>query len=201
MKILKALITGIVLTTVVSCTSMEVTELPIKEAQKSNSTRLPTSEVNVVRSIGIFSPGDKLRGDLLLEQSLSDALYKKKVRNLTSSLLLKNNESRELKPVIKLLKRDKFEALMVIKNLDIASDSIRSPNATIGNSEIETLIIQKDSHPLRTLTAQIDFIDLKTQRTLWSGELTFKDTNSLPLLIQKTADGIVKHLESKQLLP
>lgn len=201
MKILKALITGIVLTTVVSCTSMEVTELPIKEAQKSNSTRLPTSEVNVVRSIGIFSPGDKLRGDLLLEQSLSDALYKKKVRNLTSSLLLKNNESRELKPVIKLLKRDKFEALMVIKNLDIASDSIRSPNATIGNTERETLIIQKDSQPLRTLTAQIDFIDLKTQKTLWSGELTFKDTNSLPLLIQKTADGIVKHLESKQLLP
>lgn len=201
MKILKAIITGVVLTTVVSCTSMEVSDLPIKESQKATSARLPNSEANAIHSIGIFSPGDKLRGDLLLEQSLSDALYKKKVRNLTSSLLLKNNESRELKPIVKLLKRDKFEALMVIKNLDIASDSLRSPNATVGNTERETLVLQKDAQPLRTLTAQIDFIDLKSQKTLWSGELTFQDANSLPMLIQKTADGIVKYLEAKQLLP
>lgn len=136
----------------------------------------------------------------MLEQSLSDALYKKKIRNLTSSMMLKNNENRELKPVVRLLKRDKFEALMVIKNLDIASESTRTPSATVGNTERETLLLQKTAQPLRTLSAQIDFIDLNNQKTLWSGVLTFQDANALPILIQKTADGIVKYLESRKLI-
>ncbi len=201
MKIIKAIVTGIVLTTVVSCSSLEVNELPSKGTPSAQTTRLPDSQKKPYSSIGIFSPGDNLRGDLLLEQSLSDAFYKKKIRTLTSSLLLKNNEQRELKPVMKILKRDKFEALLVIKNLQIATETNRSPNATVGSTERETLLLKKSSQPLRTLTAQIDFVDLNNQKAIWSGVLTFQDANSLPLLIQKTADGIANYLENKNLVP
>ncbi|MBM4303115.1 MAG: hypothetical protein FJ112_02175 [Deltaproteobacteria bacterium] len=201
MKIFKILSIGIVLTTVVSCSSLEVVEVPVKGAPSNEVVRLPSSQTKSFRSIGIYSPGDPLRGDLMLEQSLSDALYRKKIRNLTSSMLLKQSDSRELKPVMKLLKKDKFEALLVIKELEIITEVTRSPSATVGNTERGTLLLPKTSQPLTILTAKIEFIDLSNQRPLWSGVLTFQDTHSLPLLIDKTADGIAKYLETKQLIP
>ncbi len=201
MKIIKALITGIVLTTVVSCSSLEVNDLPKSTSIQSESTRGVDSQKKGYGSIGIYSSGDKLRGDLLLEESLSNALYKRKIRNLTSSLILSGSESRTLPPVVKVLKRDNFEALLVIKKLEISSESSRSPNATVGNDNRETLILKKQPEPLRTLSAQIEFIDLKSKNTVWSGELTFQDVNSLSLLIQKTADGIASHLAAKNLIP
>jgi hypothetical protein len=201
MKIFKLLSIGVVLTTVVSCSSLEVTEVPIKGAPSPEAARLPNSQTKPFTSIGIYSPGDQLRGDLILEQSLSDAFYRKKIRTLTSSMLLKQSESRDLKPVVKLLKKDKFEALLVIKELEISTEASRSPSATVGNTERETFVLPKTSQPLKTLTAKIDFIDLSTQRPLWSGVLTFQDTHSLPLLIEKTAEGIAKYLETKQLVP
>ena len=90
---------------------------------------------------------------------------------------------------------------LVIKQLEITSTSLRAPSSTIGNFTRETLVLQKQTEPLKTLSAKIEFIDLKTKNTVWSGTLTFQDASSLPLLIQKTADGIVDHLSRKNLLP
>jgi hypothetical protein len=201
MKIIKALVTGIVLTTVVSCSSLEVSEIQTSATQKMNANRMPDSQKKGYGSIGIYSSGDKLKGDIFLEESLSNELYKKKIRNLTSSLILPGNEQRALKPVVKILKRDNFEAMLVIKQLEIASENNRAPSGTVGNDSRDTLILKKESHPLRTLTAQIDFIDLKTTSTVWSGTLTFQDASSLPALIQKTAEGIAAHLTHKNLIP
>lgn len=202
MKIIKAIITGVVLTTVVSCSSLDVRDLPSKEnAGSAESTRSPDSQKKGFGSIGIYSPGDPLRGDLMLEQSLSEALYKRRVRNLTSSLLLPGSQNRSIGTVVKMLKRDNFEALLIIKNLNVVTESSRSPSGTVGNDGRETLILQKEINPLRTLTAQIEFIDLKSKNTVWTGDLTFKDANALPILIEKTADGIANHLANKNLIP
>ena len=204
MNLIKIITTGIVLTTVVSCSSLEISDntlAPQKASAVSVSPRSLDSQEKHYASVGIYSSGDKLKGDLLLEESLSDALYKKKVRNLTSSLILPGNETRSLPPVVKVLKRDSFEALLVIKQLEITSTSLRAPSSTIGNFTRETLVLQKQTEPLKTLSAKIEFIDLKTKNTVWSGTLTFQDASSLPLLIQKTADGIVDHLSRNNLLP
>jgi hypothetical protein len=201
MKIIKAIVTGVVLTTVVSCSSLEMSEVQTSTAPKMEAGRMPDSQKKGYTSIGIYSSGDKLKGDSYLEESLSNELYKKKIRNLTSSLILPGNEQRALKPVVKILKRDNFEAVLVIKQLEIASETNRAPSGTVGNESRETLILKKESHPLRTLTAQIDFIDLKTTATVWSGSLTFQDASSLPILIQKTAEGIADQLAQKNLIP
>lgn len=201
MKILKALTIGIVLTTVVSCSSLEVQDNPLKGTTDSTGLRQPGSELKPYGSIGIYSSGDKLRGDSMLEESLSNTLHQRKIRNLTSSLVLPGSQTRAIGPVVKLLKKDNFEALLIIKNLNIVSETPRSPNGTIGNQSRETLLLKKEAQPLRTLTAELEFIDLKSKNTVWTGQLTFQDTTALPMLIQKTADGIATYLAGKNLIP
>lgn len=200
MKIFKAFTIGIVLTTVVSCSSLDIRELPKNSKETATHNRGLDSQKKSYESIGIYSPGDKLRGDLMLEDSLSDSLYKKKIRNITSSRIVKGSENRALGPVVKILKRDNFEALLIIKNLEVASTSFRSPDGTVGNNIRGSLLLKKESQPLRTLTAQIEFIDLKSKNTLWTGELTFQDANNLPMLIQKTAEGITEYLSKKNFI-
>jgi hypothetical protein len=201
MKLIKALSIGMVLTTLVSCSSLDINDLPAGAGRKVGSIDTPSTPVKPYQSVGIYSPGDKLRGDLLLEQALSDVFYQKKMRTLTSSLMLPGTESRELPPVVKILKRDKFEALLIIKKLEIVSEATRSPSGTIGNNQRGTLLNEEKMQPLRTLTAEIEFVDLKSKNTVWSGNLTFQDTEALPILIQKTADGIANYLTGKSLVP
>ncbi|NBX69797.1 MAG: hypothetical protein EBR01_12650 [Proteobacteria bacterium] len=201
MKILKALTIAIVLTTVVSCSSLEVQEPPTKPAAGFENPRQPDSQKRVYESLGIYSSGDKLRGDSMLEASLADALYRRKIRNITSSIVLPGAQTRAIGPVVKVLKKDNFEALLIIKNLNIVSESSRSPSGTVGNDGRSTLLINKEPQPLRILTAELEFIDLKSKNTVWTGQLTFQDTNSLPVLIEKTAIGIADYLANKQLIP
>ncbi len=200
MKIIKALVTGIVLTTVVSCSSLEINDNPSQASVRPETIPAAPSRSQPYQSIGIYSDGDPLRGNILLEESLSDAFHKKHIRNLTASHLFPAGDTPSLAPIVKRLKQDNFEAILVIKNLDILSQPLRTPNGTVANSSRSSLSHKQIVQPFRTLTAEIEFIDLSTQNKVWSGVLTFKDASSLPLLIEKTAEGIALHLRTQNII-
>lgn len=200
MKIIKALVTGIVLTTVVSCSSLEINDNPSQASIQPQTIAAPHSRFHPYQSIGIYSDGDPLRGNILLEESLSDAFHKKHIRNLTARHLFPAGDTRPLGPIVKRLKQDNFEAILVIKNLDILSEPVRTPNGTVANSSRSSLAHRQIVQPLRTLTAEIEFIDLSTQNKVWSGVLTFKEASTLPLLIEKTAEGIALHLRAQNII-
>lgn len=209
MKPIQGILLLSVFSTMVSCSSFRLEKTAtegspfqaIAGGPKSLSKeRLPSSQVQPYQSIGIYSSGNPIQGDLLLENELSDVLYQRKIRTLTAQHLLPGADTRSLAPVVKLLRQRNFEALLVIRNLDLAAEPAGSPGGTTAVVDRGSFVLPPRFRPLRTLTATIDFVDLKQNEVLWSGTLTFQKPSDLKELIRKTAENISDYLEANRLI-